>query len=753
MSSENEKKQREAEAEKAAGGRPCTPAGAKALIARYEALFDGVCALEGEFGPLEDEIRKAAEALRKKEAAELLRQIPIEEINRNKEGFRVKALRERGIETIGDIAPKTVRAITNIKGIGAESAHAIRAVVDGIVEKTEASTKITLNADDRSKEANRLLAAVSKYRAVRNAAAGLVAYPEHYTRDIVPAAEKLRPATGPLRWLFASRRQRDEAREAFAFLESGLESGIAAETEKRLERLRRHTGAKADVFRRDFSENPVAFTNVLEHLVPELLGNDDAVYGLPEDLALEIRDEEVRGAGLLCELRRYQEWGVKYILHQGKVLLGDEMGLGKTVQAIAAMVSLHNSGATHFVVVCPAGVLTNWCREIKKMSTLDVIRVHGSGRLAALEAWKEKGGVAVTTYETTPLFRLPEDFRFCLLVADEAHYIKNPAARRTVNVRRLSAHAERLLFMTGTALENRADEMVALIRMLRPPIAEKIADMTYLSAAPEFRRTVAPVYYRRKREDVLTELPEMIESREWCTLGKAEEKKYEAAVLARRYADARRVSWNVDDLKDSSKAMRMLELIDEAAEDGRKIIVFSFFLDTLRKVRRLLGDRCPAQIDGSVPPKRRQEIVDAFDAAPAGTVLAAQIQSGGTGMNIQTASVVILCEPQFKPSTENQAVSRAYRMGQTRNVLVYRLLADDTIDERLTELLESKQEIFDAFADESVAASESRSVDERAFASLIDEEIARITAKHARPEEDPEDPDEPDDEADGPNGP
>jgi SNF2 family DNA or RNA helicase len=143
----------------------------------------------------------------------------------------------------------------------------------------------------------------------------------------------------------------------------------------------------------------------------------------------------------------------------------------------------------------------------------------------------------------------------------------------------------------------------------------------------------------------------------------------------------------------------------------------------------LLGDRCTEAINGSVPPQRRQEIIDAFDKAPAGTVLPAQIQSGGTGLNIQTASVVIICEPQFKPSTENQAISRAYRMGQTRNVLVYRLLCENTVDERITALLEAKQAIFDAYADRSVAADESLELDEKSFGNIIDEEIERINAK------------------------
>lgn len=101
-------------------------------------------------------------------------------------------------------------------------------------------------------------------------------------------------------------------------------------------------------------------------------------------------------------------------------------------------------------------------------------------------------------------------------------------------------------------------------------------------------------------------------------------------------------------------------------------------------------------------PNRRQEIIDDFDNAPAGKVLISQIIAGGTGLNIQSASVVIFCEPQLKPSIENQAIARAYRMGQARNVLVYRLLCENTIDERITEMLAEKQAIFNAFADKSV---------------------------------------------------
>lgn len=116
-------------------------------------------------------------------------------------------------------------------------------------------------------------------------------------------------------------------------------------------------------------------------------------------------------------------------------------------------------------------------------------------------------------------------------------------------------------------------------------------------------------------------------------------------------------------------------------------------------------------ITGEVSPQRRQEIVDEFGRAQAGAVLVSQVQAGGTGINIQCASVIIFCEPQIKPSIENQAISRAYRMGQVRDVLVYRLLSDETIDERMLEILSTKQEAFDNFADVSVVGEESLEAD------------------------------------------
>ena len=686
---------------------------------------------EGHPALIEKSRRGVADAvarLRSLYALQILKGVSVDEINREKSGIRVKTLKDSGFETMADVFTASVRRLAGVNGISEEAALEIKDAANSFAERSTENVKISLSADRKDAASTFLICAIYSYIKKTNTYIEYKNYYEPYGAKIEQYIKILGDVGNGIDWIFYTESERKAVIDAYNYLLSML-GGEFAQTIRNVDKfLSGETQRDAEAWQ-DFESNTVRYFNVIEEIVPNALGNDDGMYGLPEDLAFEIQDEEISGVGLKCTLRRYQEWGVKYALHQGKVLLGDEMGLGKTIQAIATMVSLSNTGETHFVVVCPASVLTNWCREIEEHSTLSVVKVHGIDRDASLNYWIKTGGVAVTTYETTAHFELGDNLRFGMLVVDEAHYVKNPEAARTVNVKKLCLKTDKLLFMTGTALENRVDEMISLIEILNPQIAYNLKDVAFMSNAPQFRQRVAPVYYRRKREDVLTELPEKTESKEWCTLSEEEKRLYEDAVLSKKYADIRRVSWNVQDVNESSKAQRMKELIDEATADGRKIIVFSFFLDTIRKVCLLLGNVCYGPINGSLPPQRRQEIIDEFDKAPPGSVLASQIQSGGTGLNIQSASVVIICEPQFKPSTENQAISRAYRMGQARNVLVYRLLCDDTVDERITDILKQKQETFDAFADQSVAADESVELDEKTFGDIIAEEIERIKAE------------------------
>lgn len=710
----------------------------RTLLLQLAALEQKVSKCQTDSDQEQEKIKSAAEKVMAYNALQILRGVPIEEVNREKAGFRVKTLREAGLTNMADVYSSSSYQLAALNGISDHAAYSLKRIAKNFLQEAQQGVKIKLNADDKNKYATDLIRAIYTYRIKKTSREELLQTVQNKQDALASAKETLQSVGNGLPWLFFAPDQRADVRDGYQEIKQAVD-GEYAKTVTRLSGilLNNRTVPSDEVVWNDFSAHNIEYFSILEEVLPGVLGNDDGLYGLPEELAREIQEEILFPEGLLCTLRRYQEWGVKYILHQKKVLLGDEMGLGKTVQAIATMVSLKNTGATHFIVVCPASVITNWCREIVKHSKLRVTKIHGAGKEHALNAWMQTGGVAVTTFETTASITDQSLEKLDLMIVDEAHYIKNPEAMRSINVKRLCEKADRLLFMTGTALENKVEEMVSLIDILQPDVAESVKSMTFMPSAPQFRDRVAPVYYRRKRDDVLTELPELIETQEWCVQNAEEKELYEQNVLSGKYTASRRLSWDVENLNDSCKATRLREIVEQAKAEDRKVLVFSFFLDTIRSIHEFLGDCCYGPINGSVPVPRRQSIIDEFDKAPAGSVLLAQIQSGGTGLNIQSASVVVICEPQFKPSIENQAISRAYRMGQARNVLVYRLLCTNTIDERLTELLAHKQELFDAFADKSVAAEQNEDynveIDEKNFGQLIQEEIKRINAQKGIP--------------------
>ena len=676
----------------------------------------------------QDAAAEAMKALSEKALGDILRGMDVENINRDRLGLRVASLRAAGIENMEQLCALSADQINEIKGIGDEASWLIYTIAGRIKRETETGLKIRVSLDDRSGAATTLLLSAKTARETADAVRQAKAIYNEYHESVLAACLAAKPAAGIVRWVFLPAQKKKEAVDAALYLYGLLTGDFGERVKATIDAYDSRRIPDADGVWEDFRKNNAAYYAQLDRFGQALSTRIDNSYsGLPEELVRQVEMEPLYLDGLRTSLRVYQEFGTRYILRQGKVLLGDEMGLGKTVQAIAAMVSLKALGATHFMVVCPASVLVNWTREITKFSALAVTPIRG-GDQKALTRWLEKGGAAVTTYESISRFALPEAFRFDMLIVDEAHYVKNPAARRTQALLALRKRVERVLFMTGTPLENRVDEMCFLVSCLRPDIAGQVQKMKYISSAPQFREKLAPVYLRRTREDVLSELPELIEKEQWCEMGPAEWTAYMLAVAAQNFMAMRQVSWDVGNLKHSSKAKRLLELCDEAREDGRKVIVFSYFRDTIRAVQELLGRRALEPITGSVSPQRRQEIVDAFAEAEDGAVLICQVQAGGTGLNIQAASVIIFCEPQIKPSIENQAVSRAYRMGQLRSVVVHRLLCDNTVDERIMEILREKQDVFDAFAEESTAGGEYIKAEQSMSAAILQMEKERLNS-------------------------
>lgn len=668
----------------------------------------------------------AADAILFEEAGEILRGMDVEELNRDKQGIRVSSLKAAGYRTVYDLIKSTRKKLTALPGIGDQGARKISAAAEQLAAEVKGSCDLKLTADNKNAQSSALVKALYLYKRVREPYKAALTLSQSTAKTVAYSLEAVRPLEGFFTRLFSGRDKRAKAEQALAYLNT-LCAGTYIEDIRAINKqMFACTGVSDSAAWEEYEADAATYWTILEELG---VARVNAVRnGLPEALAQEVEKVPLDLTGLKCTLRSYQYFGVQYVLSRGAVLLGDEMGLGKTVQAIAAMVALRQAGKTHFLVVAPASVLINWSREVEQHSDLKAIRIHGDIH-TAVNKWLSEGGVGVTTYESIRSFSLPAGFTYALLVADEAHYAKNPSAQRTQALIRFRKQAERVLFMTGTPLENNVDEMCFLISQLQPDVEKKIRSMRMLATAPKFREEVAPVYFRRTRDDVLKELPELIEKEEWCEMTVTEVADQLACAARREFAAMRQVSWREKNIKQASKAKRLAELCEQAKEEGRKVLVFSFFLNTLAQVKTLLGDACFGPVTGAVTPQKRQQIVDDFTAAAPGAVLAAQIQAGGTGLNIQAASMVILCEPQLKPSIENQAISRAYRMGQVRNVLVFRLLCENSIDERIMELLESKQEIFDNFAEESVSGEESLHKDVDALLTLSEAECMEAMEK------------------------
>jgi superfamily II DNA or RNA helicase len=449
--------------------------------------------------------------------------------------------------------------------------------------------------------------------------------------------------------------------------------------------------------------------------------------GLPAGIAMDVENTRLITGPLTASLRRYQTFGARYLILQERALLGDDMGLGKTVQVLAAMSHLHALGARHFLVVAPNSVIINWCREVEKHTEMSPVLLHGPERDERLAQWRIEGGVAITTYGT--LSKLIDDIETIdYFAADEAHMAKNPAAIRSQAVAEAADRSQYVALMTGTALENRLSELQYLVQIVQPglmPELNQIIDHPSGLVKPEdVVRALAPAYLRRTQADVLTELPERVELEEWVDLTEADKKAYDAAKIDMM---SRRLAVNVGDgTLTSAKYERLSEILEEHTEAGRKVVVFSYFRQTIDDVCALAGGA--PRITGDTSGAQRQQIIDEFSTDPTATVLVSQIEAGGLGINLQAAQVVILMEAQFKPSIEWQAIARVHRMGQSRSVMVHRLLARNTIEERLVQLIAEKTQIFKNFAhDSSVRDASQMAVDtsgnfEMDLQRLLDEE-------------------------------
>jgi SNF2 family DNA or RNA helicase len=254
-------------------------------------------------------------------------------------------------------------------------------------------------------------------------------------------------------------------------------------------------------------------------------------------------------------------------------------------------------------------------------------------------------------------------------------------------------------------------------------VAANLDSITGIAGSKVFRQEVAPVYLRRNQSDVLHELPEKIEIEDWVEFTVQDKINYRGATASGNYMAMRRAAYEACNAKHSAKLARLVEIVEEAEQSGLKVIVFSYFLDVLETIAVTVPGKVFGPLTGALSPSARHELIQEFIGFPRSALLVSQIQAGGVGLNIQAASVVIIAEPQLKPSTEDQAIARCHRMGQARRVQVHRLLSEDSVDEKVRRILLQKAAQFDEYA----RKSEVKDASSEAREGMYEEELKELT--------------------------
>ena len=449
----------------------------------------------------------------------------------------------------------------------------------------------------------------------------------------------------------------------------------------------------------------------------------------PMSLTAELRDYQLEG---YCWLRRLAAWGVGGCL-------ADDMGLGKTVQALAVLIDRMEKGPA--LVVAPVSVGFNWVRESERFApTLRPILYRDTDRGEFLDTLGN-GDVVVTSYGL--VLRDAEKLKkikWGTLILDEAQFIKNSQTKTAQVVRDLQADWR--LALTGTPVENHLGELWSIFRAVAPGLFGSWERFRERFAEPIERRkdagrrhalagVIRPFVLRRTKSEVLTELPQRTEVLLTAELSPAERKLYEDA----RLWAVTHLTQIADDTEDnrfqvlaaltrlrqmachprlidpawtasSAKLDLFLETVEELRDGRHRALVFSQFTQHLALVRAALDERqVPYQyLDGATTAKQRQQRVDAFQHG-AGDLFLISLKAGGTGLNLTAADYVIHLDPWWNPAVEDQATDRAHRIGQTRPVTVYRLVAKDTIEEQILALHAEKRQLVASVLDGSDQAA------------------------------------------------
>ena len=468
----------------------------------------------------------------------------------------------------------------------------------------------------------------------------------------------------------------------------------------------------------------------------------DTLAGLrkPEGLAQVDPGPELRAT-----LRPYQQAGVRWLYLLTRLGLGaclaDDMGLGKTIQVLSLLLVLKRESAAAAsahqpsLLVAPASLLANWAAEAERFAPgLRLLIAHPSAMPAAdfraLDAARLTGvDLVITSYGS--LLRQPvlADFGWRLAVIDEAQAIKNPGAKQTRQVKKLQAQSR--IALTGTPVENRLSDLWSIFDFTHPGLlgSDKVFGKftKRLAKAGHFgplRALVQPYILRRLKTDkrVISDLPDKTELKAWCHLSPTQAALYQRAVqeLADALEDAEGIGrkgvvlsflmrfkqicnhpsqWLGDGAwkaQDSGKFDRLRELAEVIAAKQEKVLVFTQFRETTEPLAAFLGSlfgREGLVLHGGTPVAKRRELVRRFQEDEQTPFFVLSLKAGGAGLNLTAASHVIHFDRWWNPAVENQATDRAFRIGQQRNVLVHKFICRGTVEDRIDQLIESKQQL------------------------------------------------------------
>jgi superfamily II DNA or RNA helicase len=460
-----------------------------------------------------------------------------------------------------------------------------------------------------------------------------------------------------------------------------------------------------------------------------------------DDLRQQVREFSgiqivAKPPGFAGELRPYQQAGVGWLEFLQKFRFGgclaDDMGLGKTIQFLALLQDRYRQGLIKnpSLVVVPKSLIFNWHQECTRFTPeLKVIEYTGLARSRQRKKFP-RAHLVLTTYGTVrrDVLHLKET-PFDYVVLDEAQAIKNPSSQVAKAARLLKA--ENRLALTGTPIENHLRDLWSIFEFLNPGMLGRASIFklhTSDASDDESRKLLSqalkPFILRRTKKEVARELPEKFEQTIVCSMGKQQEQLYAElrdhyrnsllglvkkqglarskihvleALLRLRQAACHPALLDDKHLDDPSAKLDALGLhLSDLLEEGHKALVFSQFTSYLAIVRRYLDQRNIAYeyLDGQT--RNRKERIDHFQTDPACGVFLISLKAGGLGLNLTAADYVFLLDPWWNPAVEMQAIDRAHRIGQTRQVFAYRLICRNTVEEKIAELQVKKKELADA---------------------------------------------------------